>query len=1834
MKHLNFYIINQNEEVVSILSSDKNGEHTAILNAIVEEKLTSYDILTLKIPADSEDAKLINEDYTIVFQDIKGWREYSITIIEDIDGDSIITTISAELSSIELIDEIMEAELSGMYLDPEELLTHVLSNTRWSVGVVDASLYKQRYNENTEYKTVLEVLNDISSFYKAEVQFSYQVQGNKVIKRFVNLYRQFGENKGKRFEVDKDISSISRTVDITNIKTAIVPYFYTQTEAEEGEESEEVKVDISDVVWSKANGDPVDKPKGQTYLADPNALELWGKKNPNGTKRHRYISMEINVTSAESLISMAWVQLGRYTVPKTTYEVKAVDLYTLTGDEDLKHEYANLGDTVVAVDKYLSKPIQVVTRVVEIKRDLLDPINNEFVFGDSKSIFSTRDVEEKIENVADSIGSIKENIDKINKKFSNIQSNLNGKNNVFRGSATPVNMIENDIWFRPHPTKIGEKQMLVYNGSIWEIQADSYDLADASRLKFGIIDAIEVNVINLTADDINGGRLNLAEGLVIGAGSRDVLKVNAQTGEIEMNISKLTINASPAISQDDLNKVISENITTIDDEMYPLFTDKAHNNSVVHPTIYGKSENYANLSEDSPHEGRLISVPLEIVSSKEYNQEDLLSNYNNVKTLTKKWADDYLLFLDHNTKDTGNIAINSLGLVGGSFVTDDPITTYTPPTAGTSEGQLLVIRGLLRNYIQTRDQKWLIKAEKLTEALLKYYYPSETIPQEPDETWIPHWLVNVTEPFTSREYFLNGEVDFVNGVGVATFNKIFRVFTARSLDSTLEYSWSPEAPIIGTKYEIENTVVEYGNSRATIHLKDKNFTGKALITYTSETGRTIEIGEKCEAFPVWRPLDEGEIACAVDALPWALDVFDLWYQIEGDEKWLRAIESTKEALRVVSDVSNTKYYIKKGNQGDEVLANGITSFSTRNPVETYTNTGEMILIDYKESSGNDEASIGTWVGNRVEFKDKQWIEIKLSSDKSKKITMYLDEDGVYDPNKRWVSDFYTNGSGLTSMQIVSLSRKDFYKTDRIIWGIHYNKSSDGGAINSANSSVEKADILDGNKQVSKITFTRGDEGGWLGWAQFMFSIWGTKLPFSIKYKTASEIDFVVNDSAGVKHTYRLPKTGSSYQTIELKESMFTGGTFDTGKYQSMLLESVDSTSQISIEYLGYKEVMDKNYYTSISLSYSGQDALKIGLEYIKPAPSRTPLPYAPYIFPFDMHLINYKVSNLRGAIYTGYQVPWVFQDGLFPDIDKAVDTNLQFLLDSQVAYNQLTGVKGFFAPIFWWDYENDYGENEPNTFGIQGNWGEVWGGFQYRTISDVARVFEKEPSNVKAFNIFIDFITAMDKYWVNTAHGFPTVFIAERPPYNNQTDSHMVTNFMRALLYGLKSTSLTNNHKQLIVKLISKCMDYLRYWQIPVGNFDSEVEGTFSPNPSQNVWYSYWGGDILDALAIIQGADFSSVSNIIDDEYKFGDSTVVYDVLIDDTYITKIEGHADLRGVGDSRDKLFSDSTGTWRIERNVKSLTWNGTSAIQRKSFGDNVLHYMLTPDKKIGTKYLSSKYPYSNKTAITSSGGELVNPTANEAEFVGVLLPKNEALALPLEFHYQLDNTVSEVISEDNQTKLSHIPSFKNSSFVYTINYKNKLGYSVSPLISGSFKTLAWYTAFRLKETKKQLEGKADSDALTGLIDEVGGIRTDLSNTPTIGDLEQLEAEFKANEEQRKQDKEQAENNLKSIDARTAIIENNFGEYAEEWKFVRTSIRMADEGIKIGNVDKKTNVLVSDDRISFFNNGNEVAFISDNQLQINQGTFLKNMRVGAHQIDSLANNNDVTVVRWVGLP
>ncbi|EMG24645.1 hypothetical protein K7G42_01065 [Streptococcus parauberis] len=883
---------------------------------------------------------------------------------------------------------------------------------------------------------------------------------------------------------------------------------------------------------------------------------------------------------------------------------------------------------------------------------------------------------------------------------------------------------------------------------------------------------------------------------------------------------------------------------------YPLFTMAAHDDGVVRPEIKGST-----VSKN----GRALDTKVEIVTS-HYPMYDRAVNFDtlvNLKAKIKDWSDGYFDFLQHNTSDISPLAINSLGLVGGSYITDDPKTSYTPPTTGTSEAQLLVLRGLLRQYIATQDSKWKILAEKVTNGLLNYYYPTETIPLTSDASWVPHWLVNVTEPFISREYFTDGLAIFENGIATININMINKVYSVRSKDSTLEYIWSPDSPVIGTSYEIEKTVISDDSTNATIILKDKTFNGEALFVYSSNTGITINVGDKCEAFPVWRPLNPGEIACAVDTLPWALECFQLWFEITNDTKWLNAIDCTKAAILNVSNVTNTIYYLKAGLNEEPVLKNGITNYSERQPKETYTNLDGIITIDYQAVDDQSEGSIGTWVGNKVPLNSERWIEAQIKSDKVEKLTLKIDEEETFDASKRWKCDFYT--SGINVLQTLTFKHDDFYKDDKVLWGSHYGHDANSSHITSANSSVTTTEKIIGQKKITEFNFKRGDEGGWLGWSQSMLSIWGVKLPFDIKYKTNSRIYFRVNDSDGKNWSYELPKTGDVFKTITLTESLVAqGGTMSSGDYQSIILESIDENTAIQIEYFGTLDFLDKFYYSTIHLSYSGTESLQVGLKYLKPAPSRDDLPYAPYIMPFDMHYINYELSNLRGAIYSGYQAPWIYQESIFDDAQKALNTNLQFLNDSQNAYKNLTGFDGFFAPIFWWDYLDDASGHEKNTFGIKGNWGNVWGGFQYRTVSDVAKVFVKDTVNLQAYHIVIRFLRGVKKYWDNTLIDFPTAFVENSKPYNDQKDPHMVTNLMRALSYTLKYENLSTDDLTLIEDLFEKCINYLHYNWIESNGFSySLLEGTWTPDIVNKTWFEYWGGDILDTLGLLQISDLS-----------------------------------------------------------------------------------------------------------------------------------------------------------------------------------------------------------------------------------------------------------------------------------------------------------------------------------------------------------------------------------------
>jgi len=435
---MNFYIMNNNNEILDVLSTDSVGSHAYILNATVDEKINSYDELTLEYQLNSnEDKKDPNTDsmHTIVFNDVFGWREYTVKDIKDTnDGVFLRREIVAELSSVELMDENVENEVSRLSNRVDGLIGLALSHTRWEIGEIDKSIERKDFYIETLNRNVLEVINDICNVFDCEISYSYRFEGNKITKRLVNIYSTIGKDVGKRFEFNKDVKSVERLVDKSEIKTAINPI---------GNEDEDGNViTIENIEWSSSTGDPLDKPLGQKWIGDENALQLYGNLTTSGSKKHRIKTIDYDADNAQDLITMAYKDLIDLSVPKATYEIEASDLYSITGDADYMSERAEIGDFVIVKDNDLD--ITLKKRLVEATRDLLNPINNKFTIGDlNKHYIDNKKESEKEAREEKEKREERERIQEYIKRLQDIENKVLPKETNYAEKVKPIKYMKN-----------------------------------------------------------------------------------------------------------------------------------------------------------------------------------------------------------------------------------------------------------------------------------------------------------------------------------------------------------------------------------------------------------------------------------------------------------------------------------------------------------------------------------------------------------------------------------------------------------------------------------------------------------------------------------------------------------------------------------------------------------------------------------------------------------------------------------------------------------------------------------------------------------------------------------------------------------------------------------------------------------------------------------------------------------------------------------------------------------------------------------------------------------------------------------------------------------------------------------------------------------------------------------------------------------------------------------------------------------------------------------------------------------------------------------------------
>ncbi|HAR6017271.1 TPA: hypothetical protein I1634_000242 [Staphylococcus pseudintermedius] len=402
------HVMNFKGEIVDFISQSDNAVFPAVHKRDINERMETFDFTIL-----SERTTYMQERNRIIIQDNdKQYREFIIDRISaDIDGYTEVETVASYLEDITKARPYAPGKLEKM--TTKQALSDVLKDTGWEVS--DATEYGGlRTTSWTSYNTRYDVLLQLCTTYDMMADFYIEVGSNRVDKRFVVLRKRNPLFKGKEITYGKDLTGLKRTVDFSEIKTALLCV---------GPEPEEGKKRVELVVKDD---------ESQAKYGLPGRYN-WGIYEPE--------TEDQNMTE-KRLRTLGTTELNKRKSEVITYEVTAVDI-----EKEFKHEIVNLGDKVRIKDREFTPPLYVEAEVISEEYDLISK-DATYTFGEYKE-FKESDLRSSFDRKLDAIRQ------KLNDGLSNVNTivreSLEGELQYFepkilKGPEPPKNPVNDLLW--------------------------------------------------------------------------------------------------------------------------------------------------------------------------------------------------------------------------------------------------------------------------------------------------------------------------------------------------------------------------------------------------------------------------------------------------------------------------------------------------------------------------------------------------------------------------------------------------------------------------------------------------------------------------------------------------------------------------------------------------------------------------------------------------------------------------------------------------------------------------------------------------------------------------------------------------------------------------------------------------------------------------------------------------------------------------------------------------------------------------------------------------------------------------------------------------------------------------------------------------------------------------------------------------------------------------------------------------------------------------------------------------------------------------------------------
>lgn len=402
------HVLDFNDKIIDFLSTDD----PSLVRAIHERNVNDNSEM-LELLISSERAEKFRERHRVIIRDSnKQWREFIINWVQDtMDGYTEIECIASYLADITTAKPYAPGKFEKK--TTSEALKDVLSDTGWEVS--EQTEYDGlRTTSWTSYQTRYEVLKQLCTTYKMALDFYIELSSNTVKGRYVVLKKKNSLFKGKEIEYGKDLVGLTRKIDMSEIKTALIAV------GPENDKGKRLELVVTD-----------DEAQSQFNLP---TRYIWGIYEPQSDDQN------MNETRLRSL---AKTELNKRKSAVMSYEITSTDL-----EVTYPHEIISIGDTVRVKHRDFNPPLYVEAEVIAEEYNIISE-NSTYTFGQPKE-FKESELREEFNKRLNIIHQkLNDNISNINTIVKDVvDSELEYfERKIHKSDTPPENPVNDMLWY-------------------------------------------------------------------------------------------------------------------------------------------------------------------------------------------------------------------------------------------------------------------------------------------------------------------------------------------------------------------------------------------------------------------------------------------------------------------------------------------------------------------------------------------------------------------------------------------------------------------------------------------------------------------------------------------------------------------------------------------------------------------------------------------------------------------------------------------------------------------------------------------------------------------------------------------------------------------------------------------------------------------------------------------------------------------------------------------------------------------------------------------------------------------------------------------------------------------------------------------------------------------------------------------------------------------------------------------------------------------------------------------------------------------------------------------